>query len=249
MPNSLFEVAGFVTQFSLISLPVSNDTTTLPRASQWQFAHDLAPEALLSTGTIFYILAIDVFVILEERMRILGWKNVLRWPNLEFICLRFTSKRHLYYVMLFAHILRLLRLISRCHPLYIYIYFDFDLFSDTLIYLQSSVQSLLCPAMKNLILPATKTPVTTKEICRQCVKSAGVIGSSGSTVDNGEVMLFSGENFNLTAKYSSKRQQVSPSLYGALDLIFTTFFFFGKLSTEERCIMLLQQQFMVDVFS
>ena len=40
------------------------------------------------------------------------------------------------------------------------------------------------------ILPVTKTPVAIKEIYWKCVNSAGLVGSSVRTVDNGEVLTF-----------------------------------------------------------
>ena len=40
------------------------------------------------------------------------------------------------------------------------------------------------------ILPPTKTPVAIKEIYRKCVNNSGIVGSSVSTVDNGEEFFF-----------------------------------------------------------
>jgi hypothetical protein len=37
------------------------------------------------------------------------------------------------------------------------------------------------------ILPPTKTPVAIKEVYRNCIKNAGIVGSSVRTIDNGEV--------------------------------------------------------------
>ncbi len=46
------------------------------------------------------------------------------------------------------------------------------------------------------ILPPTKTPIAIKEIYRQCVENAGIVGSSVRTVDNGKSYLL-GKFLNL----------------------------------------------------